>query len=84
LRQQSQYYGSDRDDHVAKANKALSDVIIPARTARATLDTLQCQVEELQNGLTKLRKENEKSTNLLILIASHSRFNEQKEIVSEL
>lgn len=62
LRQQTQHYALDRDEHVAKANKALVETMIPARVSRANLTAVQRQVEELQIGLAKLRKENERST----------------------
>ena len=50
-----------RDDQVSKAIKALADAITPARLSRAGVLACQRQVDELQMGLTKLRKENEKS-----------------------
>ena len=51
----------DRDDQVSKAIKALSDTITPARLSRSDISACQRQVDELQTGLAKLRKENEKS-----------------------
>ncbi|KJA16727.1 hypothetical protein HYPSUDRAFT_91147 [Hypholoma sublateritium FD-334 SS-4] len=65
LRQQTQHYALDRDEHVAKANKALVETMIPARVSRANLTAAQRQVEELQIGLAKLRKENERKRDRL-------------------
>lgn len=61
FRQQTHHYALDRDDQVSKAIKALSDTITPARLSRADVSACQRQVDELQTGLAKLRKENEKS-----------------------
>ncbi|KDR76709.1 hypothetical protein GALMADRAFT_225653 [Galerina marginata CBS 339.88] len=60
LGQQTQHYSLDRDDHVSKAHKALDDTMKPARLSRARLADCQRSVDELQGGLAKLRKENEK------------------------
>src|SRR5258708_1968029 len=62
LRQQSQHYATDRNDHVMKAKKALAELIEPNRTLRAKLSSLQQHVEEIQKGLEKLRKDNVQST----------------------
>lgn len=67
LRQQTQHYAMDRDEHVSKANKALVDTMIPNRVSRANLTAAQWQVEELQIGLAKLRKDNERSTSACFL-----------------
>jgi len=61
FRHQTHHYALDRDDHISKANKALNEIMTPSRISRAALFTCQRQVEELQAGLAKLRKENEKS-----------------------
>jgi hypothetical protein len=46
---------------VAKAKKALAETMAPGRLSRANLSACERQVEELQFGLAKLRKENERS-----------------------
>jgi hypothetical protein len=61
FRHQTHHYALDRDDQVSKAIKALSDTITPARLSRADVSACQRQVDELQIGLARLRKENEKS-----------------------
>ena len=61
FRQQTHHYAMDRDDQVSKAIKALSDTITPARLSRADVSACQRQVDDLQIGLGKLKKENEKS-----------------------
>lgn len=61
FRHQTQHYALDRDEHISKANKALNEIMTPSRISRAALSTCQRRVEELQVGLAKLRKENEKS-----------------------
>ncbi len=61
LRQQAQYYATDRDEHVAKSTKALAELITPGRLLRARVSALQHQVEDIQRGLAKLRKENTQS-----------------------
>lgn len=61
LRQQAQYYATDRDEQVAKSTKALVELIAPGRAIRARFSTLQSQVEDMQKGLAKLRKENTQS-----------------------
>lgn len=66
LRQQTHHYALDRDEHVSKANKALVEMMVPARLCRANLTAAQRQVEELQAGLAKLRKENERSRSAFI------------------
>ncbi|CAA7262042.1 unnamed protein product [Cyclocybe aegerita] len=65
LRQQIQHYTTDRDEHVVKATKALTDVMMPARMSRANLSMYQRQLEELQGNLAKLRKDNEKKRDRL-------------------
>ena len=67
LRQQSQHYATDRDDHVAKARKALTELIEPNRILRAKLSALQQHVEEIQKGLEKLRKDNGQSMSIFFL-----------------
>lgn len=59
--QQTRHYASDRNEHIERARKALEETMTPARLARGTLAAFQRSVEELQVGLAKLRKENEKS-----------------------
>ena len=61
FRHQTQHYALDRDEHISKASKALNETMTPSRISRASLSTCQRRVEELQAGLVKLRKENEKS-----------------------
>lgn len=61
LRQQAQYYATDRDEQVAKSTKVLAELIAPGRAIRARFFTLQSQVEDMQKGLAKLRKENTQS-----------------------
>ena len=80
LRQQTQHYAMDRDEHVSKANKALADTMIPNRVSRANLTAAQRQVEELQIGLAKLRKDNERSTSACFLRATHLLNSSQSEI----
>ncbi len=69
-----------RDEHVSKANKALVDTMIPNRVSRANLTAAQWQVEELQIGLAKLRKDNERSTSACFLWATHPLNSSQREI----
>lgn len=61
LRHQTHYYTTDRDEQVAKASKALAEMIAIPRILRATFSTHQRRVEEIQKVLAKLRKDNEKS-----------------------
>ncbi|KAF8152808.1 UV radiation resistance protein/autophagy-related protein 14 [Pholiota molesta] len=65
LGQQTQHYAVDRDEHVAKAKKALAETMAPGRLSRANLSACERQVEELQIGLAKLRKENERKRDRL-------------------
>ncbi|KAF8881028.1 UV radiation resistance protein/autophagy-related protein 14 [Gymnopilus junonius] len=65
LRSQTGHYALDRDEHVSRARKAMDDTMTPARLSRAALADCQRRVEELQVGLTKLRKENEKKRDRL-------------------
>ncbi|KAF9486126.1 hypothetical protein BDN70DRAFT_909737 [Pholiota conissans] len=65
LGQQTQYYAVERDEQVAKAKKALTEIMAPARQLRGTLSACERQVEELQIGLAKLRKENERKRDKL-------------------
>ncbi|PPQ83197.1 hypothetical protein CVT25_004255 [Psilocybe cyanescens] len=68
FQQQTKHYALDRDEHVSNATKALADVMAPARLTRAALASRQRQVEELQTGLAKLRKENEKKRDRLRIL----------------
>jgi hypothetical protein len=61
FRLQTQHFVADRDEQVAKASKAL-DKTNAARLARANVASCQARLEEVMNGLVRLRKENEKST----------------------
>ncbi|KIM35826.1 hypothetical protein M413DRAFT_325441 [Hebeloma cylindrosporum] len=65
FRHQTQHYALDRDEHISKAYKALNETMTPSRMSRASLSTCQRRVEELQAGLAKLRKENEKKRDRL-------------------
>ncbi|KAF8809238.1 hypothetical protein BYT27DRAFT_7241289 [Phlegmacium glaucopus] len=65
FRQQTHHYALDRDDQVSKAVKALSDTITPARLSRAGVSAYQRQVDELQIGLAKLRRENDRKRDRL-------------------
>ncbi|KAH7925049.1 hypothetical protein BV22DRAFT_1105136 [Leucogyrophana mollusca] len=58
FRLQTQHFASDRDEHVAKATKSLR-AIEPARITRATVASVQGRVDELADGLVKLRKDND-------------------------
>uniref|UniRef100_A0A8H7XIQ5 Autophagy-related protein 14 n=1 Tax=Psilocybe cubensis TaxID=181762 RepID=A0A8H7XIQ5_PSICU len=65
FQQQTKHYALDRDEHVSKATNSLDETMFPARLTRAALADRQRQVEELQVGLAKLRKENEKKRDRL-------------------
>jgi hypothetical protein len=56
---------NERNDQVTKSSNALADVVQPARTRRATLAECQARLDELHNGLARLRKENDKSEYLV-------------------
>jgi hypothetical protein len=60
FRIQTQHFAADRDEQVSKASKAL-DAATAARLVKANVASCQAKVEEILNGLTKLRKENDKS-----------------------
>ncbi|PPR05760.1 hypothetical protein CVT24_006826, partial [Panaeolus cyanescens] len=65
LHQQTVHFAKDRDEHVNKANRALSDVMAPARISRARLAETQMKVEQVKAGLGSLRKDNEKKRDRL-------------------
>jgi hypothetical protein len=54
------HFATDRDDQVAKAIKAL-DVIESGRKLRASVSDWQERAEEITDGWTTLRQENDKS-----------------------
>ncbi len=60
FRLQTAHFVSDRDEQVGRASKALSS-IGGARARRADVASMQRRVDELMHGLTKLRKDNERS-----------------------
>lgn len=60
LRRQIQHFCIDRDEQVYRASRALESVA-PARIRRADVASHQQILEDLQVGLVKLRKENDKS-----------------------
>ena len=60
LRRQIQHFCIDRDEQVARATRALESVA-PARIRRADVSSHQQLLEDIQAGLAKLRKENDKS-----------------------
>jgi len=68
LSQQSRHFAADRDEHIAKANRALSDFITPIRTSRGVLASFQRRVGEVQLHLAALRKENEKSECIVLTV----------------
>ncbi|KAF8637184.1 hypothetical protein AX17_002981 [Amanita inopinata Kibby_2008] len=67
LRRQIQHFSIDRDEQVARASRSL-DGISPTRVRRADASTCQQRLEELQAGLAKLRKENDKKRDRLRLL----------------
>ena len=60
FRLQIQHFAADRDEQVAKASKAL-ETIQQARITRANVAKCQETLDEVTGGLTRLRKENERS-----------------------
>ena len=66
LSQQTRHFAADRDEHIAKANRALTDFITPIRTCRGVLASFQRRVGEVQFHLAALRKENEKSESVVL------------------
>ncbi|KAF8056553.1 UV radiation resistance protein and autophagy-related subunit 14-domain-containing protein [Lyophyllum atratum] len=64
FRHQTHHFASDRQEQVSKASKAL-ETIEPSRVRRATLADYQTRVDEVLNGLTRLRKENDKNRDRL-------------------
>ncbi|KAH7912772.1 UV radiation resistance protein and autophagy-related subunit 14-domain-containing protein [Hygrophoropsis aurantiaca] len=67
FRLQTQRCASDRDEHVAKSTRALR-TIEPARSSRAVVANVQGRVDELAEGLARLRKDNDtKRTRLRML-----------------
>jgi hypothetical protein len=60
LRRQIQHFCIDRDEQVTRATRALESVA-PARIRRADVSSHQQLLEDIQVGLAKLRKENDKS-----------------------
>ncbi len=60
FRLQIQHFSIDRDEQVAKASKAL-EMVDSGRALRGTMAVRQSRLEEVQAGLVKLRRDNEKS-----------------------
>ncbi|KAI9458050.1 UV radiation resistance protein and autophagy-related subunit 14-domain-containing protein [Boletus coccyginus] len=58
IRLQTQRFGKDRDEQVAKASRGLKG-IEGARTTRAEVAMCQKRVEELAEGLARLRRDND-------------------------
>ncbi|KAI0259072.1 UV radiation resistance protein/autophagy-related protein 14 [Gloeopeniophorella convolvens] len=67
IRLQTQLAAADRDEQVRKATVAI-DTIRDARIRRADLSSRQGRLEELNEGLAKLRKENDKTRQRLRLL----------------
>lgn len=59
FRHQTLHFSNDRNDQVAKASKALIDIVHPARIRRATLAESNARLEELLSSLARLKKEND-------------------------
>lgn len=64
IRLQTQRFGKDRDEQVAKATRALKG-IEGARVTRAGVASCQKRVEELAEGLARLKRDNDASAYLL-------------------
>ncbi|KAK0227430.1 UV radiation resistance protein/autophagy-related protein 14 [Armillaria nabsnona] len=64
FRIQTQHFAADRDEQVAKSSRAL-DGFNASRMRRANISDIQSSVDELTNGLAKLRKDNEKKRDRL-------------------
>lgn len=60
IRLQTQRFGKDRDEQVAKASRALK-VIEGSRMTRAGLGSCHRRVEELAEGLARLKRDNDAS-----------------------
>lgn len=56
----TQHFAAERDEQVAKANKALG-IVEGARVRRASVAQIQGRVDELLSALARLRKDNDKS-----------------------
>ncbi|KAF8337830.1 UV radiation resistance protein and autophagy-related subunit 14-domain-containing protein [Amanita rubescens] len=67
LRRQIQHFCIDRDEQVNRASRALESVA-PARIRRADVASYQQLLEDIQFGLVKLRKENDKRRDRLRLL----------------
>ncbi|KAF9036915.1 hypothetical protein BDZ89DRAFT_982721 [Hymenopellis radicata] len=67
FRLQTAHFASDRDEQVSRASKALSG-IGGARARRADVASMQRRVDELMQGLTKLRKDNERKRDRLRML----------------
>ena len=64
IRLQTQRFGKDRDEQVAKASRGLKG-IEGARTTRAGVAMCHKRVEELAEGLAKLRRDNDASASFV-------------------
>lgn len=60
IRLQTQRFGKDRDEQVAKASRALKG-IEGSRMTRAGLASCQKRVEELAEGLARMKRDNDAS-----------------------
>lgn len=60
FRVQHDHAKTDRDTHIANANKSLASTVEPARLRRADLKCMEEKVREIWDGLEKVRKANEK------------------------
>lgn len=67
IRLQTQRFGRDRDDRVAGATRALK-AIEGARSTRAGVASCQKRVEELADGLARLKRDNDASASRVFLV----------------
>ena len=58
-RLQTQHAATDRDAHIASAQKALKTIVDPARLRRAELKGREERVQEVWDGVNQLRSTNE-------------------------
>ncbi|KAJ7922026.1 UV radiation resistance protein and autophagy-related subunit 14-domain-containing protein [Mycena leptocephala] len=64
FRVNTQHFAAERDEQVAKANKALG-IVEGARVRRASVAQIQGRVDELLSALARLRKDNDKKRDRL-------------------
>ncbi|KIL64814.1 hypothetical protein M378DRAFT_77583 [Amanita muscaria Koide BX008] len=67
LRRQIQHFSIDRDEQLLRSSRAL-DTVSLARVQRADVSSHQQQLDQVQAGLVKLRKENDKRRDRLRLL----------------